>query len=62
MTVTDEQLAADVEVLNAARCHIVMARDEHGVPYPVTRETLHALAEVVRCFHRTKQEPRSAHT
>lgn len=46
------QLEADVVLLNGAKVHIVMARDTAGKRAPINRETLHALASLVRAFYR----------
>ncbi len=46
------QLEADVALLNRSAVHIVMARDTAGKQAPITRETIHALASVVRLLHR----------
>lgn len=47
------QLEADVSLLNASRVHIV----GHGRHSGMTRETIHALAAVVRAFNATRVEP-----
>jgi hypothetical protein len=43
----EDLVAADVKLLNASRVHIVGANHEG-----ITRETIHALASVVRAFQR----------
>lgn len=44
-----KQLEADVALLNSSRVHIV----GHGVKSGLTRETVHALASLLRAFHAT---------
>lgn len=56
VTKLDARLRADVKLLNDRGVHIVMARDHRGKRYPLDRETLHALAEVVRAYDRSKEE------
>lgn len=55
MTISDEQHAADVQLLNAHHVHITMTRDDQGEPYPITRELVRSLAEVVRAWNKTRK-------
>lgn len=50
----EELLEADVRLLNANKVHIVMTRDAHGTPAPITRETIHALAALLRALLASK--------
>jgi hypothetical protein len=54
--ITDVQHAADVQLLNDHHVHITMARDGQGDPYPITRELVSALAEVVRAWVKPKHK------
>lgn len=45
--------AADVKFLNERGVHIAMTRDARG-PKPIDRETLHAIAELVRAYDKMK--------
>jgi hypothetical protein len=53
--ITDVQHAADVQLLNDHHVHITMARDGQGEPYPITRELVRALAEVVLAWNKQRQ-------
>jgi hypothetical protein len=51
---TEEQFAADVKLLNESAVHIVTTRDENGRRRELSRETIHALADVLRCLKAEK--------
>jgi hypothetical protein len=55
----DEQYLEDIQLLNDRRVHITMMRDANGKPYTPSRETIHALAEVVRCLDSERQSARA---
>lgn len=50
----DARAAADARFLNERGVSITMRRDERGRPCPIDRDTLHAIAEVVRAFDKAK--------
>lgn len=54
-SLTDVQFEADVALLNDNAVHVVTRRDEHGHRTKLSRETIHALAEVVRCLNKAPE-------
>lgn len=57
----DWGLLSDIEFLNERGVHI-NTRDEQGIIQPLSGETIHAIAELVRAFDRTKESREDAST
>jgi hypothetical protein len=56
----DAQAKADAAFLNERGVHITMTRDSRGRQAPISCETLHAIAEVVRAYDKSKGYSREA--